>query len=61
MRSQVATLQARMTELESNAATRDEAIQEEITRALAHEREGWQRECNGHFTTRDRDKHRFIA
>ena len=50
-----------MTELESNAATRDEAIQEEITRALAHEREGWQRECNGHFTTRDRDKHRFIA
>lgn len=51
----VKALQARVTELETTAATREVHIQKETDRALALERELWQRDREAQATMAERE------
>ena len=51
-------LQARVTELKTTYATREVYMQEETARALAQERELWQRDRKARATIAERERER---
>ena len=57
-RLRVKALQAKVTELEATIAARKVHMQEETARALAQERELWQRDREAHATIAERERER---
>ena len=57
----VVNLHAHLTVARGSTTPIDRAIQEETFKALAHEKEGWQRKHKGHISAIDCDRNHFIA